>query len=89
MCVFSHIWLFVTLWNVAHGVSLSMGFSREEYWSGLQFPPPGDLPDSGIQPSSPALAGRFFTTEPHILKENTSIYNVHKVQWLFILKCYH
>ena len=47
--------------------SLSMGFSRQEYWSGLPFPPPGDLPDPGIQPSSPvspALAGRLFTTEP-------------------------
>ena len=42
----------------------SMGFPRQEYWSGLPFPPPGDLPDSGIKPASPALAGRFFTTEP-------------------------
>ena len=41
------------------------GISRQEYWSGLPFPPPGDLPDSGIEPTSPALAGRFFTTEPH------------------------
>ena len=47
--------------------SLSMGFPRQEYWSGLPFPPPGDLPDPGIKPKSPAspvLAGRFFTTEP-------------------------
>ena len=41
-----------------------MGFSRQGYWSGLPFPPPGDLPDPGIEPASPALAGRFFTTEP-------------------------
>ena len=41
--------------------SLSMGFSRREYWSGLPCPPPGDLPDSGIEPGSPALAGGFFT----------------------------
>ena len=41
-----------------------MGFSRQEYWSGLPFPSPGDLPDSGIKPVSPALAGGFFTTEP-------------------------
>ena len=44
-----------------------MGFPRQEYWSGLPFPPPGDLPDPGIEPScpvSPALGGRFFTTEP-------------------------
>ena len=44
--------------------SLSMGFSRQEYWSGLPFPPPGDLPDPGIKPVSPALAGGFLTTEP-------------------------
>ena len=43
---------------------LSMGFSRQEYWSGLPFPSPGDLPNPGIEPTSPALAGGFFTTEP-------------------------
>ena len=41
-----------------------MGFSRQEYWSGLIFPPPGDLPDPEIKPTSPALVGGFFTTEP-------------------------
>ena len=41
---------------------LSMGLSEKEYWSGLLFPPPGDLPDPGIEPESPALAGGFFTT---------------------------
>ena len=41
-----------------------MGLSRQDYWSGLPFPSPGDLPDPGIEPVSPALAGRFFTTEP-------------------------
>ena len=44
--------------------SSSMGFSRQEYWSGLAFPSPGDLPNLGMEPVSPALAGRFFTTEP-------------------------
>ena len=53
----------VTPWTVAHQASLSMGFSRQEYQSGLPFPSPGDLPDPGIEPSSPALAGGFFTTE--------------------------
>ena len=53
---------FATLWTVACQASLSMGFSRQEYWSGLPFPPPGDLPDPGIKPISPALAGVFFTT---------------------------
>ena len=55
------------LWTVAHQVSMSMGFSRQEYWDGLPCPPPGDLPDPGIKPTSPAspaLAGGFFTTEP-------------------------
>ena len=45
-------------------IPLSVGFSRQEYWSWLPFPPPGDLPDSGIDPAPPAMAGRFFTTEP-------------------------
>ena len=51
---------------MARQAPLSMGFPRQEYWSGLPFPPPGDLPDPGIQPLSPvspALAGRLFTTE--------------------------
>ena len=51
-------------WTVAHQAPLSMKFSRQEYWSGLPFPPPGDLPNPGTEPPSPALTGRFFTTEP-------------------------
>ena len=51
-------------WTVAHQASLSMGFPRQEYWSGLPFPSPRNLPDSRIKPMSPALAGGFFTTEP-------------------------
>ena len=55
----------MTPWTVACQAPLSMGFSRqEEYWSGLPFPSPGDLPDPGTEPASPVLAGRFFTTEP-------------------------
>ena len=46
---------------VTHEAPLSMGFSRQEYWSGLPFPSPGDLPDPGTEPGSPALKGRFFT----------------------------
>ena len=60
----SHVWLFVTLWTVACQALLSMGFSRQKYWSGLPFPSPRNLPDPGIEPASPALAGRFFTPEP-------------------------
>ena len=62
---FSRVQLFVTLWTVARQAPLSMGFSRQEYWSGLSCPPPGDLPNLGIEPASlmsPALAGGFFTT---------------------------
>ena len=55
---------FVIPWTVAHQAPLSKGSSRQEYWSGLPFPPPGDLPDPGIEPTFPALAGGFLTTEP-------------------------
>ena len=55
---------FETPWTVACQTLLSMGFSRQEYWSGLPFPSPGDLLDPGTEPMSPALAGGFFTTEP-------------------------
>ena len=57
-----HVQLFATPWTVAHQASLSRGFPRQENWSGLPFPPPGDLPNTGIKPASPALAGGFFTT---------------------------
>ena len=59
---FSRVWLFVTLWAVAHQAPLSMGFFRQEQWSGLPCPPLGDLPDPEIEPESPAMAGKFFTT---------------------------
>ena len=55
---FSHVWLFSTPWTVAHQAPLSMGFSRQEYWSGLPCPSQGDLPNLGIEPRSPALAGK-------------------------------
>ena len=54
----------VTLWTIACQAPLSMEFSRQEYWSGLPFPSPGNLLNLGIKPSCPALAGGFFTTEP-------------------------
>ena len=59
-----HVLLLMTPWTVACPVPLSMEFFRQEYWSGLPFPSPGDHPDPGIEPASPTLAGRFFTTEP-------------------------
>ena len=63
----SRVQLFAALWTTVHQVSLSVGFSRQEYWSGLPFPPPGDLSHPGmkpVSPMSPALAGGFFTTIP-------------------------
>ena len=61
VCVLSHVQLFATPWTVAHQAPLSMGFSRQEYWSGFPFPSPEDLSDPGIDPLSPALADGFFT----------------------------
>ena len=64
-CVLSRVWLFVTLWTAgACQAPLSMGLPRQEYWSELPFPSPGDLPDPGIKPISPALVGGPFITEP-------------------------
>ena len=60
----SHVQLFATPWTVACQATLSIEFSRQEYWSGLPSPPPGDLPDPRTEPAFPALAGRFFTNEP-------------------------
>ena len=63
----SCVWPFATPWAAACQAPLSMEFSRQEYWSGLPFPSPGDLPNQGIKPmasASSALAGRFFSTEP-------------------------
>ena len=72
---FSCVWLFEILWTVAHQASLSMGFSRQEYWSQLPCPPLGDLPDPGIEPASltsRALAGGFFTASTTSVCLNTS-----------------
>ena len=59
---FSRVQLFVNPWTVAHQTPLSLGFFRQEYWSELPCPPPGDLLNPGIGSMSPALAGRLFTT---------------------------
>ena len=60
VCACSSVWFFVTPWTEAHQAPLSMGFPRQEYWSGLPFPSLGDLPDPEIEPASPALTGGFF-----------------------------
>ena len=61
---FSRVQLFATPWTVAHQASLSMGFSRQEYWSGLPFPSPGNLPDPGVEPGSPTLQADSLPSEP-------------------------
>ena len=63
----SHVWLFATPWTVAYQAPPSMGFSRQECWSGLPFPSPGDLPDPGIKPRCPALqAGKPIYVYSHL-----------------------
>ena len=91
----------VTPWTVAHQAPLSMEFSRQEYWSGLPFPPPGDLPYPGIKPmslTSPALADRFFTTsatwEAPTLKYQTEAiqflrFQVSVFKYLYVFKIKH
>ena len=77
---FSLFWLFAVLWTVSHQAPLSMGFSRQEYWSGLPCPPPGDLPNPGLKPTSlmsPALAGGFF-----IARATWHICNPYKRKYL-------
>ena len=85
-CVLSRVCVqpFVTPWIISCQAPLSMGFSRQEYWSGLPCPPPGDLPDPGIKPvplASPALAGGFFTTsatwEAPVIIYRISIFILH------------
>ena len=60
----SPVQVFETPWTVAYQASPSMGFSRQEYWSGLPFPSPGDLPDPGIEPGSPTLQADTLPSEP-------------------------
>ena len=62
--LFSRVRLFATPWTVVYQAPPSMGFSREEYWSGLPFPSPVDLPDPGIEPESPVLQADALTSEP-------------------------
>ena len=61
---FHHVQLFATPWSIARQAPLSMGFSRQEYWSLLPFPAPGDLPDPGVEPGAPALQADPLLPEP-------------------------
>ena len=102
-CLLSHfscIWLFATLWTIAWQPLLSMGFSRQDYSSGLPCPPPGDLPNPGMKPvslMSPALAGGFFTTSttwklkcPIIREEaklqSDAIFSIYWKSWNKLIK---
>ena len=82
----SCVWLFATRWTVAYQAPLSMGFSRQEYWSGLLFPSPGGLPNPGIKPRSPTLEGDTLTSEPPggtiIIKSNPipTVWVTHKLE---------
>ena len=73
----SYVWLFATLWAVAHQAPLPMGFSRREYWSGLPFPPPGDLPEPGTEPVSPVSPAPQAILYRLSLKTKFSVSPVH------------
>ena len=74
----SHVQLFAAPWTVAHQAPPSMGFSRQEYWSGLPFPSPGDLPNSGIEPRSPVLQADALTSEPPGKPNSCQNYHVNQ-----------
>ena len=72
-CILSHACVFATLWTEACQTPLFMGFSRQEYWSGLLFLIPGDLPDPGIEPASPALVDSLPAVppgKPHVIRSS-------------------
>ena len=73
----SHVRLFVTPWTIAYQAPLSLGFSRQEYWSGLPFPSPGDLLYPGIEPRSPALWADALSTKPPWKPNYIYIYNIY------------
>ena len=87
----SRVQLFETPWTVAHQAPLSMGFPRQEYWSGLPCPPPGDLPNPGIYSAFPAMVDGFLTTEPpekpHLIGLRTKIEIM--VTLLPVIECPH
>ena len=87
----SRVWLFGTPWIVACQAPLSMEVSRKEYWNRLLFPPPGDLPEPGMEAGSlgsPALAGGFFPTEPSWKPRNINI-PLHPFYWDGCLSCFN
>ena len=93
MCILSHVWFFVTLWTVAHQAPLSMGFSRPEYWSGLPFHFPEDLPDPGINLHLLHCKQILYATPPFISLSIISSRSIHvvsngKISFLLWLICH-
>ena len=84
----SRVRLFVTPWTVAYQASPSMGFSKQEYWSGLPFSSPGDLPNPGIEPVSPALEADALTSEPPGKPKNTGGDCYFLLQGIFLIQGY-
>ena len=76
VCMLSHVWLFASLWTVACQHSLSMGFFRQEYWSGLPFSPLGNLPNPGIKPASPMSSALQTDSLPTELSGNPLFYSI-------------
>ena len=74
---------FATPWTIACQAPLPIGFPRQEFWNGLPFPSPRDSPNLGIEPTSPALAGKFFTTEPPE-KPKIYIYNLYTYEYIYV-----
>ena len=80
----SRVQFFATSWSVASRAPLSMGFSRQEYWSGLPFPSPGDLPNPGIKPRSPALQADSLPIEPPGEPKNSGVGGLSLLQGIFL-----
>ena len=84
----SRVRLFATPWTVAHQAPLSMGFSRQEYWSRLPFPSPGDLPNLGIEPRSPAFQADALSSEPpgkpYVYAYNIIIHSSQKIETISV-----
>ena len=80
----SHVQFFVTPWTVACKAPLSKGFSRQEYWSGLPCPPPGDLPNPGTEPRSPTLQVDSLPSEPPQKPKNTGVGSLSLLQRIFL-----
>ena len=81
---FSRVWLFATPWTVACQAPLSTEFSRQEYWSGLPFPSPGDLPNPGAEPRSPTLQVDSWPAEPQGQSKNTGVGSRSLLQGIFL-----